>query len=426
MKGTKKAFIGVLILLGIAVLGILYFLNAKTKDSRALAQYIPPSGYIAHLNTKAALKLAYALRNDTSALRSSSKWSALFTDSTKTGIDYLVDPWIFGDTTNMNIAFQLSSVMAYAQWMKEVADSSFVLDKIMAFHVKDNGMTFFTNGSKAALLSFAPLPIAVKTGIAFYSKKKNKAISLQMGDELARIKLTKSLFFGSFLELKDTSLVLNVTEDEITINNQNAISLNKTFSLGYRLNPAKWSKLKGNKKIKNAFQILGLEKINLQAEPFLNFTIQDTFHKVSQSYTFEFDDDFNKVKVAKVSRKVLPNIAITFTFKNKNERDAFIKRNRLSAFKHDFLQVFKGEKWLMFGMKNEGIENLSIEHLMLNKQMLTKTLSWNKQFKGIKLNAIQEIKELVYINDPNKGTYLKLATEKHPLVWLAEYFKDNK
>ena len=197
MKGSKKKFIGIFGLVCAAILALSIYLNAKAKDSRALAQYIPSSAYLVRINTQKALRLAYALRKDSFAQQqASSKWAALFNDTTKTGIDFLVDPWVFGDSSNVHVALQLRSVSNFVQWMKEVADTTFFIQKIQVFYAKESRTTFFTNGSKVAMLSLAPLPIALKTGAAFYSQKNRPAKRLENEDGLARLWLNKPLKMG--------------------------------------------------------------------------------------------------------------------------------------------------------------------------------------------------------------------------------------
>jgi hypothetical protein len=428
MKASKKKFIGIFGLACAAILALSIYLNAKAKDSRALAQYIPPSAYLVRINTQKALRLAYALRKDSFAKQqASSKWAALFNDSTKTGIDFFVDPWVFGDSSSTHLAFQLKSVSNFVQWMKEVADTTFFVQKIQGFQAKESGATFFTNGSKVAMLSLAPLPIALKTGTAFYSQKNRPVKRLEDGDGLARLWLNKPLKWGKFIRLRDSSLILNIKENTLSINPQNAVDMRSEFSLGFRLNQEKWSQMKKNPSLKDALKILGLQRLKIaQENPFLQVSIKDTFHKVSTSYSYEFDDDFNKVKVAKTSIKVVPNMAITLRFKSKQDRIAFGETNQLSQYKHDFLRLSSGENWLQFGMKRGDTAQSLVEHLVLHRQALKETLAYTKSFSRIKWGMFEDLNEFIYVNRPNTGTYLSLSTKKHPIHWLMDHFGSER
>jgi hypothetical protein len=424
MKGSKKKFIGIFGLVCAAILALSIYLNAKAKDSRALAQYIPSSAYLVRINTQKALRLAYALRKDSFAQQqASSKWAALFNDTTKTGIDFLVDPWVFGDSSNLHVALQLRSVSNFVLWMKEVADTTFFIQKIQVFYAKESRTTFFTNGSKVAMLSLAPLPIALKTGAAFYSQKNRLAKRLENEDGLARLWLNKPLKWGHFITLRDSSLILNVTENTLTINPQNAVDMRSEFSLGFRLNQEKWSQMKKSRALKDALKILGFQRLKIaQENPFLNLAVKDTFHKVNASYSYEFDDEFNKVKVAKTSIKVVPNITITLRFKSKKGRIAFVKKNQLSQYKHDFLELFSGENWLQFGMKRGDTAQSLVEHLVIHRQALKETLAHSKSFNRIHWGILEDLQELMYVNEPNTGTYFTLQTKKHPIHWIIEHF----
>ena len=420
MKGAKKIVIGVLILLCVIALAIALFLYKKKEESRALADYIPPSDYVARINTTEALKLAYTLRNDTSAFSSNSRWKDLFNDTTKTGIDFLVDPWVFGDSSTMNVAFQLRSAEKFSKWMQGVADTSFVVDEVNGFHIKEKNrtITFFTNGSNIALLSMGKMAAAIEASIAFYSTKKSSGQGIESDGDLLTIRLNKQLSFGRFLEVSDTLLKLNISKKEITINAHKAIEANKTLSAGVFVNTEKWNALKGEARIKEVFKILGLSKLQVEGEPYLHIYVQDTFHKITKSYSFEFDDNFEKVKVEKVSTKVLPNIGVSFVFKNKQEKEAFMKKNQLSGFKHHFLKLFKGEHWLSFRMKPGEVDKSPREHLVVHSKKIKETLAWNKQFSGVSLRAFKGMETLIYFNDADMGTYLKIETEGHPLPWL--------
>ena len=98
MDAIKKIFLGLLVVALLASAAIWYFFRAKSKASDEIGDHIPESHFVARLNTKEALKLAYSLRNDSLASLSHSKWSTLITNTGETGIDLLVDPWIFGDS----------------------------------------------------------------------------------------------------------------------------------------------------------------------------------------------------------------------------------------------------------------------------------------------------------------------------------------
>lgn len=424
MKTSKKKFIGIFGLACAAILALSIYLNAKAKDSRALAQYIPASAYVVRINTQKALRLAYALRKDSFVQQqASSKWAALFNDSTKTGIDFLVDPWVFGDSSSTHLAFQLKSVSNFVQWMKEVADTTFFIQKIQGFQAKESGVTFFTNGSKVAMLSLAPTLTALKTGIAFYSQKNRLVKHLDHEGELARLWLNRPFKWGHFITLRDSSLTLNVKENTLTINPQNAVDMRSEFSLGFRLNREKWSQMKKSPSLKDALKILGLQRLKIaQENPFLQVSVKDTFHKVSTSYSYEFDDNFNKVKVAKTSIKVVPNMAITLHFKSKQDRISFSKINHLSQYRHDFLRLSSGENWLQFGMKRGDTAQSLVEHLVLHRQALKQTLAHSKSFNRIQWGIFEDLQELIYVNEPNTGTYFNLQTQKHPIHWIMEYF----
>jgi hypothetical protein len=195
------------------------------------------------------------------------------------------------------------------------------------------------------------------------------------------------------------------------------------FSLGFRLNQEKWSQMKKSPALKDALKILGLQRIKIaQENPFLHLAVKDTFHKVSTSYSYEFDDDFKKVKVAKTSTKVVPNIAITLRFKSKKDRIAFVQKNQLSQYKHDFLELFSGENWLQFGMKRGDTAQSLVEHLVIHRQALKETLAHSKSFNRIQWGILENLQELMYVNEPKIGTYFNLQTKKHPIHWIMEHF----
>jgi hypothetical protein len=421
MKGTTKVLLGVIAFICILLLAVWLFLGKKTKDSRALSQYIPPSEYVARINTKKALKLAYSLKNDSLSFHSESKWRALFGDSTKTGVDFLVNPWIFGDSSNLNIAFQLRSQSNFAKWMNQVADTALLLDGFEAFPVKENGITFFTNGSKVAMASMGSLPAAIETGESFFSGVNKTTKGLEFGDELIQVKLSKPFSYGELIEIKDTFLKLNITEEGIMINSSNSIEIEGTLSAGFFLTQEKWNKLRTSSGSSEVLKILGLHELELEEEtPYLNLLVKDTFHMISKSYSFEFDDNFNKVQVEKVSTKILPNISVSFAFNDVLELEAFIARNSLTSFKHDFLQMYTVDNVLMFSMKKIELNQMHVEHLVVHTEKIREVLSYNEQFQGVKLDMLQGVRELIYVNEPNKGSYLKLDTEKHPIIWLIE------
>ena len=69
-------------------------------------------------------------------------------------------------------------------------------------------------------------------------------------------------------------------------------------------------------------------------------------------------------------------------------------------------------------MKRGDTAQLLVEHLVLHRQALKETLAHTKSFSRIKWGMLEDLNELIYVNRPNTGTYLRLNTKKHPIHWL--------
>ena len=421
-KRNKWLFV-LLLLAGLITAIFVKFYIQKEKASEVLEDQIPKAPFKAQIDMKKALALAYSLKGDTLfQMESERKWKSLLGDVKNGGIDLLVNPWFFGDRTSLNIAFQLSSISDFKKWAQETSDSAFVYKGQVLYFIPKINLVVSHNGGEIALASFCNLEKAKYWSGMFFNSKQTKSRNPNQfaSNSLIDIKLNPPFSILKFLEISDSSLSVNVDDRNIRVNSPLPKESEIPLSFALQMDSAKWKYLKSKLQLKEVFELLGLGDVNLHhTKPMFGMHFKDTFHKVTKSVSYVFDDDFNKVKTEKIFRKPLADLSVSFSFKDDDELNLFVKQNKLAQFKHPFLVFQKFNRQVVLSAQKAKQEEIPEIHVDFNSQAFWKVSKYLGLKKTEKMAFLSEV-ELIQFRERNKESQLLIRFAEHPILWALK------
>ena len=432
MTIIKKTLLSILIVLLILIGVGWIFIQEKQKESIALSQYIPESQYVARFNTKQAIKLVINLDKDSFKIRKKSRWSAIFNDSTNTGIDKLVNPWVFGSGKQLNVAFSIKSSLRFNAWMNEICDSTKGAwldngDSVYYFHFTGKPITFYHNTSGVAIMSLGNKSKSVAT--SFFENPKTSNNMLEMNNELIQVKLSGSNYFmDSLFCLQDSVVRLFVTENYLKINEDIEPSFEEALLISKPLDEKSFAKIKDKKPVKALFQYLGLKELELTSNANMVLVLKDTLQRHIKTVSYVYNDNFEKVEVIKRRTSILPNITLLFEFKDKEGAAQFYSMNKLKDYKSRSFyarQIGSSVSISSSFLIHQNYARKKEETIAyLDKEKCEFVLSKCKGLNFLSLEVFDGM-DYLYVYQSNGKTSLALKSFVHPVQFLYNNFSEK-
>lgn len=425
MKTFKKILIGFALALAI-IIGIGWWvLNQKDEKSQALFHYIPSDQNVGRINSSEALKMVLSLDFDSLKSRKKSKWSLLFTDSTKTGIDFLVNPWLFGKIKEPNMAFILNSKEDFTQWMKDIGSKPQILkvgdETIQCYYEESLGVAFCTNETGVALASLSSQWEQIATD--FYSPKSSSRTDFSLGDELLHVKLEEPLKLMEGFVLTDSSLKLKIDERMLAVNPMDIPALPYDLLGSMALEPSQFESIKENKSAAALLKIMGIYTLKVEAPFQWSIALADTIVIKSKIISYGYDENFNKVEKVKWQSKVLPNIRLQFQFESEAVANNFYQSNQLKQYKNSNWMVgINGSKVLFYSASiPEYLDIDSKNILYIDMDALKSTIEISPMLSFVPVKRLGEL-EKIYLEQMEGKSSLNVKTKQHPVQWMFNLY----
>lgn len=426
MSAIKKIIIGLGVILAIALVIGWWVLDKKEKKSLSLFQHVPSTEYVARVNTAQAMKLVMDLDFDSLKSKKKSKWSALFSDSTRTGIDLLVNPWIFGDGFNLNLAFMINAPQDFQNWMLEIEGVFSSLEtkngETISCYEVEGGFTFCHNTNNVAL--FSKSKNWKELAIQFYGPKENEVSQFALGNELIQIKLNQPFSINKdLLIIKDTLLKVELDKHSFAINRKEVKEMPFDLYACLPIGPSQLKELKQQDGFRNVLNVVGLKTVKLESNAVLAVSINDTLVKRTKSVAYGFDDNFNKVEKVKYTKTVVPNISLQFEFGSQEESQKFYMVNELSQYSNNDFKIKKdGAKILFYSAtKPLFMENNMEQMVYVNCSKLTKTIGLSPVLSFLPTGYLEGV-DYLYFDQNKEGASLVMESQIHPVQWLFNLY----